>query len=102
MGRDAEAERGGLRSSSCGWRAPCDRPLAQVISVCLTTATPSAVRMPGPSGNCGPACGEDGTHLLEGTHPLRPSKVFVGSNTRVWPAVGAKEGRPEAQPGNKT
>jgi hypothetical protein len=33
VGRDAEAERGGLGSDSCGWRALCDRPQSQVISV---------------------------------------------------------------------
>lgn len=73
---DAEAESRGLGSSSCGWRAPCGRPLAQVIWVwgCLTAATPSAVRMPGQPGNSGPALRGDGAHLLDSTHPLRPNK----------------------------
>lgn len=77
-------------------------PRSSLFGVCLTAATPSAVQMPGQSGNCGPARRGDGTHLLDSTHPLRPSKVFAGSSTRVWPAAGAQAGRPEGQPGNKT
>lgn len=46
--------------------------------------------------------GADGIHLLDLINILRLSKIFVGSSTGMWLAVGAEGGDPEEWQGRKS